>query len=293
MLRGSCRVILQSEWRGEPVDALLALHARRSAASIERFHQARGSDALCVVLTGTDLYRDLPGSVEARASLDAAGRIVVLQEAALSALRKPWRAKAEVIYQSARALVPRPDKPLDRLEAVAVGHLREEKDPRTLFAAIRALPRGLPIRATHIGAPLDAALGREAVALAREDARYRWLGALSHGHARQAMRRAHLLVHPSTMEGGANVIVEAVTAGTAVLASRMAGNLGMLGDRYPGYFPVGDASALAACLVQAWEDPAWRRALQRACHLRAPLFRPEHEARTLRALVAGLLGARR
>src|SRR3712207_3522621 len=72
MLRGQVRVILQSEWRGDPADALIALHAHRSAESIARFHAAHPQRGLCVVLTGTDLYRDLPDSAAARASLDAA-----------------------------------------------------------------------------------------------------------------------------------------------------------------------------------------------------------------------------
>lgn len=293
MLRGSCRVILQSEWRGEPVDALIALHARRSADSIARFAAARGAGPLAVVLTGTDLYRDLPHDLDARASLDAASRLVVLQDAALAALEPAWRRKAEVIYQSSRALAPLAGKPRDRLDVVAVGHLREEKDPRTLFAAVRALPAEAHLRITHIGAPLDPALAREARALARGEPRYRYLGPLPHGLARQAMRRAHLLAHPSIMEGGANVIVEAITAGSAVLASRMDGNVGMLGPRYPGYFPVGDASALASRLVQACEDLAWRRALLQACRQRAPLFRPEREARAVRTLAAGLMSGGR
>ena len=68
------------------------------------------------------------------------------------------------------------------------------------------------------------------------DPRYRWTGALPHGLTRCAIRNAHLLVHPSLMEGGANVIVEAITAGTPVIASRVSGNVGMLGRNYPGLF---------------------------------------------------------
>src|SRR5512141_391256 len=65
MLRDRYRVIVQTQWRGEPVDTLVALHARRSAASIQSFHESRGGRRMAVVLTGTDLYRDLPGSAEA------------------------------------------------------------------------------------------------------------------------------------------------------------------------------------------------------------------------------------
>ena len=123
-----------------------------------------------------------------------------------------------------------------------------------------AIVPGLPIRVRHIGAALDPTLGEAARELARGEPRYRYSGPLPHGLARAALRSAHLLVHPSIVEGGANVIVEAVTAGTPVVASRISGNVGMLGADYAGYFEPGDAAALAERLVQALEDP---RALAR------------------------------
>jgi putative glycosyltransferase (TIGR04348 family) len=243
------------------------------------------------MLTGTDLYRDLPDSREAAASLDAADRIVVLQEDAQRLLAPAWRAKSEVIFQSARALTAAP-KRRDILRCAMVGHLREEKDPATLFEAFRRIPAALPIAFRHIGAALDEKLAAQARALERRDARYRYAGALSHGLARCAIRASHLLVHPSLMEGGANVIVEAVTSGTAVVASRVSGNVGMLGAGYPGYFEARDASGLAACLVRAWEERAYLRSLERACAARRALFRPQAEARAVRRLVRGLLAQR-
>ncbi|HSN22074.1 MAG TPA: glycosyltransferase, partial [Usitatibacter sp.] len=172
------------------------------------------------------------------------------------------------------------------------GHLREEKDPRTLFDAVRRIPAGLPIRVRHIGAALDPALGAEARALAKADPRYRYSGALPHGLARAALRAAHVLIHPSVVEGGANVIVEAVTAGTPVIASRISGNVGMLGDVYPGYFEPRDAAALAGRLVRALEDPRELARLRAACAKRRPLFRPQAEAAAVRRLAAGLLAGR-
>ncbi len=287
MLRDRYRVIVQTRWDGEPVDALIALHARRSADSIARFDERRRARRLAVVLTGTDLYRDLPQSREAARSLDVADCIVVLQEDAARLLSTPWRRKSEVIFQSAHALGRRA-KARDRLDCVVVGHLRAEKDPRTLFAAMRLLPKELPIRVRHIGAPLDLDLGREAKALQEEDPRYRYSGALPRGLTRAAMAAAHVLVHPSIVEGGANVIVEAVTAGTPVIASRISGNVGMLGRGYPGYFEAGDASGLADRLVQALQDPRYRRALGAGAQARKPLFAPRAEARALHRL-AGIL----
>ena len=289
MLRDRFRVILQSEWDGGRCDAMIALHARRSAASVARYHGERGPKGLAVALSGTDLYKDIPdGSREARHSLDCAGHLVVLQEEAMRALEANWRRKARVIFQSANLLRAR-HKPDDALHCVTVGHLREVKDPRTLFAAMRRLPAGLPITLRHIGAPLDAALAREARKLAQQDSRYRYSGALPHGLARAAIQSAHLLVHPSRVEGGANVISEAIASGTAIVASRIAGNVGLLGRSYPGFFEAGDASGLAACLVQAWDDANFLKRLQKACSGRRPLLSPAAEQRALRNLVADLL----
>src|SRR5258708_4083327 len=258
MLRDRFRIIVQTQWDGTAADALIALHARRSAASVERFGERAPGRRIAVVLTGTDLYRDLPGSAEARRSIDLADRLVVLQEDALRLLDGRWRAKAQVIFQSAHPLAPR-RKRRDRLDCVVVGHLRDEKDPLTLFRAVELVPRDTPIAIRHIGESLDPKLGAAARALARKEPRYRYSGALPRGLPRAAIARAHCLVHPSVVEGGANVIVEAITSGTWVIASRISGNVGMLGDDYPGYFEPRDASGLARCLVHAVEDPRYRR----------------------------------
>ena len=287
MLGDRCKVIVQTEWDGKEADLLLALHARRSASSIANFHARHPDRPIVVVLTGTDLYKDLPESAEAVRSLDAARRIVVLQEDAQRVLEPRWRERSIVIVQSARVLKPG-RKPRERLDLVAVGHLRMEKDPATLFAALGRIPRDLPVRLRHVGAPLDEALGREARALARRDPRYRYLGGLPHGITRTLMKNAHFLVHPSIMEGGANVVIEAVTAGTPVLASRISGNVGLLGADYGGYFEARDASGLAGLIVRAWEEPAFRIALARQCARRRALFSPAAEARALRHLVTEL-----
>lgn len=288
MLRARYRIIVQSEWSGERADALIALHARRSADSVARFHDRGGPSPLAVVLTGTDLYKDLPESREAAASLDRADRIVVLQDDALRLLSAAWRRKCDVIFQSARAL-PRRAKARGRLDCVVVGHLRAEKDPLTLFGALRLVPRDLPISIRHIGSPLDATLGRAARELQAEDPRYRYSGALPRGLARAAMASAHVLIHPSVVEGGANVVVEAVTGGTPVIASRISGNIGMLGPAYPGYFEPRDESGLASRLVQATDDPRYLRALESAAAARKALFAPAAEARAIRRLVEILL----
>jgi glycosyltransferase involved in cell wall biosynthesis len=179
-----------------------------------------------------------------------------------------------------------------RLRAVMVGHLREEKSPETLFAAARLLSAHRDIYIDHVGEPLDLALADTARATMAAVPNYRWLGGLPHEAVRRRIQRAHVLIHASRMEGGAHVVLEAVASGTPVLASRIDGNVGMLGAGYAGYFPWGDAEALAALILRCREGQgteAGEGFLQRLvaqCRERAPLFDPQAERAAVRGLVA-------
>ncbi|MGB8546398.1 MAG: hypothetical protein WCD32_13845, partial [Azonexus sp.] len=51
---------------------MIALHARRSADAIAAWSTANPARGLAVVLTGTDLYRDIQADAAARRSLDLA-----------------------------------------------------------------------------------------------------------------------------------------------------------------------------------------------------------------------------
>jgi putative glycosyltransferase (TIGR04348 family) len=276
-------------WKGEEADAMIALHARRSAASIASWAERAPGAPLVVTLTGTDLYRDLPaGDADAARSLALAQRLIVLHEGAIADLPAEHRAKAVVCFQScgARLALARTGR---HLRALMVGHLRAEKDPRTYFAAARKLLDRDDILLDHIGAALDPALGKEARSLMRDQPRYRWLGALPHEATLRHIQRAHVLVHPSAMEGGAHVVMEAVRCGTPVLASKISGNVGMLGPDYRGYFAPGDAGGLAVLLQRVRADASMLKALRASCDQRAPLFDPARERATLRGLLAALL----
>lgn len=267
---------------------MLALHARRSAESIANWAQRHPGRGLVVVLTGTDLYQDIRQDTAAQRSLELAQRLVVLQELGVQALPPEFRAKARVVFQSAPSR-PAVVKPADVLHAVMVGHLRAVKSPRTLFAAARLLCDRDDIFIAHIGEATEAALGEEARATAAACPNYRWLGAVPHDETLRRIGEAHLLVHTSAMEGGAHVIIEAVLGGTPVLASRVDGNVGMLGADYQGYFPEGDPAALAGLLrtardQQASPDGLLAR-LQAQCAARAPLFDPATERAALLRLV--------
>lgn len=296
MLAPLFETTIAQAWNGEPFDVMLALHARRSAGSIAQWAQARGATdnarGLGLVLTGTDLYRDIHSDVQAQASLRYANQLVVLQECGVDALPVALRPKSRVIFQSttAQEAVAKPTAPL---RVVMVGHLREEKSPQTLFDVARLLKGNTGILIDHIGDALDPDLGAQARACMRECPQYRWLGGMAHKDTLHAIAQAHVLVHTSRMEGGAHVILEAVCSGTPVLASRIPGNVGMLGTDYAGYFALGDAPGLGdlllRCRAQREHPSGLYIQLMTQCALRAPLFFPTTEQAAVRALVNDLL----
>lgn len=266
---------------------MIALHARRSAASIQAWAEAFPDKLLIVVLTGTDLYRDIHTDADARRSLALATHLVVLQEAGLAELPEAWRGKARVIYQSAPALKPA-RKSTHTFRALMVGHLREEKDPLTYMQAALKTVAGhwnAPIHFDQIGQALAPNFAEAARATAQQNPRYRWLGGLPRAATRQRIKRAHVLVNCSRMEGGAQVILEAIQSGTPVLASRISGNIGMLGSDYAGYFTPGDDEELAALVQRCAAEPDFLAGLQSQCRARAYLFAPEQEKRLVINLV--------
>ena len=281
------RVRVAVEWQGERCDALIALHAKRSHGSVARYREQCPDGPLVVTLTGTDLYRDLPDSAEARASLELADELIVLQDAALAELAPELRRKTHVVYQSA---APRRTQrpPAGRFRIAVVAHLRGEKDPLRAAAALARLP-DQKLEVVQIGEALDERFAREAEACAAREPRYRWLGGMTHARALRWMAQSHALVVSSVMEGGANVIAEAARIGTPVLASRVSGNIGMLGADYPGYYPLADDAALAALIERAAHERPFYRRLKTALRARRKLFAPAAERAALGRVVRAAL----
>jgi putative glycosyltransferase (TIGR04348 family) len=290
-LRARHDVSIVHEWTPAmaPPDLLIALHARRSAASLAAWTQSQPGRPSLLVLTGTDLYRDIATERAAQNALASASALVLLQQAGMTLLPEPLRAKAHVIYQSAPALAPYNHAAVRRILPITmVGHLRDEKDPLTFIraAALVASPKA---RMIHIGGALDPTLGEAAGAAQAANPRYRWLGNLAHAATRQRLKRSHAMVIASRMEGGANVIIEAVTSGVPVLASDINGNRGMLGDDYEGYFAPGDAAALARLIDRSITDTGFYQRLCKQCAARAALFSPQAEQAALLGLVDNLI----
>ena len=281
------RVRVVTRWRSGHDDLLLALHARKSFDSILRFSEVKPSAPIVVALTGTDLYRDIREYPEARQSLGLAARLIVLQEEVLRELSPFLRSKTGVVYQSADvSLRHAPGK--SRFRVAVIGHLRSEKDPFRAVHALRRIDRSAPVEVLQVGAALDRDMRRRCKAWMKLEPRYRWIGSVSHGTAMRQLASSHVLVVSSIMEGGANVICEAARIGVPVLASRIPGNVGMLGRGYPGYFPLFDERSLARLIERCRTDATFYRKLKSAIARRRTLFAPQAERSALARLLRGV-----
>ena len=281
--RAGHRVEVAVEWDGQPADLMIALHARRSYAAIAAFATTHPQRPLIVVLTGTDLYRDIHTDHTAQHALRLATRLVVLQTRGLDELDVAFQIKTRVIFQSAPALAPRP-KRSRTFDICVVAHLRDEKDPLRAAYAADLLPTESRIRVLHVGAALTPEMTQQAERC-RANPRWHWLGARPHAETRRLIAGCRLLIQSSRMEGGANTIVEAVSAGVPVLASYISGNIGMLGKDYSGYYPLADSAALANLMRRAETEPDFYAELAMQCAARAALFEPRCERTAVQNLI--------
>ncbi len=288
------RVDVKVEWQPEAkrFDIMIALHARRSHTAIKAWKTAHPERPLVLVLTGTDVYRDIHTDAKARESLELADRLVVLQPKALDELEAKQRAKAGVIFQSVKPYQRR-EPPRSYCLVTVIGHLRDEKDP---FCAARALAhlrdgaagnaaRNTPIRVVHLGGAMSREAATEARRRMRAEPRYRWLGELGHARTMYWLSRSHMMVISSRMEGGAHVVSEAISAGVPVIASHIPGNVGLLGDDYPAYYPAGDERALAMLMERARTEPRFLARLANQVKARRRQVDPQAERRTLGKLM--------
>lgn len=272
------RVSISVEWDGTDYDLMIALHAWRSADSIAAFKQKYPDKPLVLAMTGTDLYRFIKSHPEPTlASIKSADRLVTLHRLATRVLPKDSHHKVHVIHQSAVPLSTTIKRSIRNFDICVAGHLREEKDSMRVAYAVRNLPENSRIRVLHFGK----AHNEEWANYARDEMKtnpcYHWYGEVPHWKVRRAYSTCHLMVLPSVMEGGANVISEATVAGLPVIASDIDGSIGLLGDDYAGYFPVKDTQALRALLLKAEAEPEYIKELEQQCKKRTALFTVDAE----------------
>ncbi len=282
------RVTVQQKYDGKQCDLLVALHARRSYASVRRSHTQFPNRPIVLALTGTDLYRDIRQHQKAVRSLQWATRLVVLQNDAIHYVPRPLQHKTRVIYQSARHSTGKHVPLKNVFEVCVIGHLRAVKDPFRAAMAARLLPSASQIRVDHFGAALTPAMQHRAVLETERNARYHWHGDVPPWRVLRRLARSQLLVLTSRLEGGANVVSEAIAAQVPVISTRISGTIGLLGRDYPGYFRVGDTHRLAKQLQRAELDPCFYGRLKSACQQKLDLVDPQRELASWRQLITEL-----
>ncbi len=281
-------VMIQETWDGSRADIMVALNAFRSAQSIDQFARKQPSNPLLIALTGTDMYHfQQTRPIETRRSMEQADALIGLHGLVYKAIPDKYHGKLHVIYQSAQPLKSRRKAAVRHFDVCVIGHLRAEKDPLRAAYAARGLSKTSRLRLTHLGKAHDdqwARVAREEMAI---NPRYHWLGEVASDRVRQEFARTQVMVLSSIMEGGANVISEAIVADVPVIASDIEGNVGLLGADYPGYHAVEDTDSLRQCLERAERDDQFLRQLTQHCKERKKRFTPKRERAAWQALLNG------
>lgn len=282
-------VAVAPEWTGASDDVLIALHAGGSADSVARFAHAHPTRPLAVVLTGSDVVRDLEHNPGALAALAHATHLIVRQPGALQRLGPAQQARARVIEPSAARRVMR-NKARTRFDVAHAAPLATDSDPMTLFQAVQRLPQDSPVRLIHMGPAQDDTLADAARQTQEQRKQYQWLGDPPAYDMRRWIARARTVVHCDAVDGGALAVVDAVCSHVPVLASRIPVHEGLLGSDYEGLFEVGDDVTLAALLHRVSTDEPFLRRLARHCEAQAPRFAPDQECAAVRGLLTDMLG---
>jgi glycosyltransferase involved in cell wall biosynthesis len=262
------RVVRRADvvWLKQPtVSALLALPWRRRSQVVVSQQVGDAAEGLALAYPRWRLL----GGVVARSCRRTAAAADVASFVSRSLAERYGGGRADAVVAS-ESRVPAawvreapPDLPDRPLEVVFAGRLAAEKRVEDLLRAVADVPEA---RLTVVGdGPRRGALEAEARALGVE-ARVGWLGAVAWGPALlDVLRRSSVLVLPSATEGLPLVLVEAMSQGTPVVATRVGGVPELVEDGVTGLLvPPGRPDELARALRALLEDPPLRRRLARA-----------------------------
>jgi len=295
-------ISIEVEYQGGFADMMIALHAWRSAKSIEQFRLSFPQKPIILTLTGTDIYQFQYTQKEiVYASMDYADALIGLHSQVSRDIPERYRNKLYQVLQSSKLSTSiHPDNaPIfqqyfnqnNSFNICVIGHLRQEKDSLRAAFAVRNLPESSRIRVLQAGKAHNKKWAEMAEDENRNNSHFYWLDEISHTQIQILMQQSQLMVISSLMEGGANVISEACVAQLPVIASDISGNKGLLGNDYPAYFPAGDTLALQRLLLQTEQNPGFLSQLKKHCSALASRFRPECESASLNTVVDAVLSS--
>tara|TARA_R110002096_G_scaffold237821_3_gene429056 strand:- start:2328 stop:3281 length:954 start_codon:yes stop_codon:yes gene_type:complete len=277
------QVHITSRYDGKLADLLITLHGEKGHQAAELFRSKHPGKKIVLALTGTDIYP--APSATTLESMAWADGIIVLQSKAMEKVPPGFHEKTRIVIQSAPDNLHRPQTDSAEFRVCVAAHFRDVKDPLLTADAARRLPADSAIQIYHAGGILDSKYADLVAREENENPRYHWLGELSPEDTAELLASCHLMVLSSHNEGGARVVGEALCCDTPVLSTRIDGVLGLLGDSYPGFFPLGNADELAALLQQCETDPVYYQTLQNAANALKGQFAPEKERESFLALI--------
>ena len=287
------QVTVVTEYQDEPCDVFIALHAWRSHEAVERFRVLQPDTPLIVVLTGTDIYdHQLRFPQQTRKSMDLADCLIGLHRRVVFDIPERYAEKLVTVLQSADQPGQRLARDSDSFKICVIGHLRDEKDSLRAAIASRLLPDDSRIKVINAGKPHTPDWETRAREEQAVNPRFEWLGEIDKPAIQALMQRCQLMVISSVMEGGANVVSEACRIGLPVLASDISGNIGLLGEDYPGYFRTSDEKDLARMLMKAENSPEFIAELTERVAQLAENFTPQCEQASLAAAIDMALAQR-
>ncbi len=282
------KVHVSNFYSNQSVDLMIALHAWRSAKSIQQFAEKHPSKPLIVALTGTDAYRFIHSHPQVTIkSLELATKLVGLHALIHNTVPVEFKHKVHVIYQSTELRTTRP-KTKQGFKLCVAGHLRDEKDSLRPAYAVRALPSNSQIKVQHFGAAHSKEWSIKAAQESIRNKRYQWHGEITPSQLNIQFKTSKLLVLPSIMEGGANIISEAIMADLPVIASNIEGSVGLLGEDYAGYYQVENTSDLRKILLRSEKDSKFYQSLLYQCRQKKKLFTPKQEKHSWKKLLLSL-----
>jgi len=278
-----------TDYDDRSADMMVAIHAWRSARAIERFKALYPEKPLVVCLAGTDINEFIHSHPKPTLkSMELADAMVCLHDLVKEIIPISLQSKLHVIFQSAKPLIG-PRRFSDRnFNICVISHLREIKDPMRTALAVRTVPNQSKIKVTHLGMAHDGRSSAKAIREMKQNPRYVWKGEVLGWQVRQELKRSHLMVISSRAEGGANVISEAVVAGVPVIASKIDGNVGLLGKNYRGYYPVGNTRELRKVILKAEKDKVFFQSLTKQCNSIKSKFTAEREQKSWAELISNI-----
>jgi len=263
--------------RVECADSIIALHAIKTSSVVLKFAEENPDGKIHVVLTGTDIHQGIHEQKDlAEKVFRVADTLVVSHPECIHEVPSSWRAKVKVIYPSVEIPDGLTKKVFRQPTFTCLAHLRQVKNSHQLARALELIPNK-ELKAILLGNALENSESKIAQNHARRDQRFSWVEGVGREEALSYMKGSTATLNTSLLEGGANTVVEAIALGVPVLASRIDGNVGLLGADYKGLYDVRDDKQLANLIQKCLECTEFTRGLKAQLKERSSLFSTESE----------------